>query len=71
MGQVFGYLAVNYALGHLPASIVSPSLLGTAIIIVLLAALVLDEPITIWQAIGITGLLMGIYIVHHSRRRTV
>ncbi|MGA9531538.1 MAG: DMT family transporter, partial [Anaerolineales bacterium] len=35
--QVFGWLAINYAQGHLPASVVSPTLLGQPVVTALLA----------------------------------
>ena len=67
VAQVFGYLAVNYALGHLPASIVSPSLLGQAVMTVIYANLLLGERLTFWQGFGIVGVLFGTYLVHRSR----
>ncbi|MEM7030490.1 MAG: DMT family transporter [Chloroflexota bacterium] len=67
MAQVFGYLAINYALGHLPASIVSPSLLGQAVLTVIYANLFLGEALTIWQVIGIMAVILGVLLVHRGR----
>jgi len=65
--QVFGYLAINYALGHLPASLVSPTLLGQPVVTAVLAGPLLGESLQLWQVLGGLGVLAGIYIVHRSR----
>jgi drug/metabolite transporter (DMT)-like permease len=63
ISQLGAYYALVYALGHLPATITSVSLLaqvpGTAI----LAALLLGEPLTGIQIAGALIVLAGIYIV--------
>ena len=41
--QLAGYLAMGYALGHLPASIVSPTMLGQPVLTALLAIPLLGE----------------------------
>jgi drug/metabolite transporter (DMT)-like permease len=66
--QVGGYVSINYALGHLPASIVSPTLLGQPVVTALVAVPLLGEPLTI--ATGLGGLLVvaGIALVHRQRR---
>jgi drug/metabolite transporter (DMT)-like permease len=64
ISQLGAYYALVYALGHLPATVTSVSLLaqvpGTAI----LAALLLGEPLSGIQAGGIAIVLAGIYIVN-------
>lgn len=50
--QVTGYLAINYALGHLPASIVSPTMLGQPVLTALLAVIFLSEPLGWAQILG-------------------
>ncbi len=67
--QVGGYLAINYSLGHLPASIVSPTLLGQPVVTALLAVPLLGEAISGWQVAGGTMVLAGIALVHRSRGR--
>jgi len=57
--QFFGYLAINYALGHLPASTVAPTMLGQPL---------LGEILSLWQVVGGIAVLAGVYVVHRSRR---
>lgn len=67
--QVGGYLLINYSLGHLPASIVSPTLLGQPVLTALLAVPLLGEPITSWQVAGGALVLAGIAVVHRAHGR--
>ena len=50
--QAFGYLAVGYALGHLPASVVSPTMVGQPVVTALLAIPLLSEPLSPTQIVG-------------------
>jgi drug/metabolite transporter (DMT)-like permease len=65
--QALGWILLNYVQGHLPASIVSPSLLGQPVITAFLAWQFLGEIFTIWHMIGGTFVLIGIYVVHRSQ----
>ena len=65
--QVIGWMAINYALGHLPASIVSPTLLGQPVVTAFLAGPLLGEALTQMQIIGGIAVLTGVFIVHRSR----
>ena len=65
--QMIGYLAMGYALGHLPASIVSPTLLGQPVLTALLAIPLLGETLQPVQWIGGLVVITGIYLVHRSR----
>jgi drug/metabolite transporter (DMT)-like permease len=65
--QVFGWLAVNYAQGYLPASIVASTMLGQPVVTALLAVLLLGESLTLWQILGGTIVMAGVYIVHRTR----
>jgi drug/metabolite transporter (DMT)-like permease len=67
--QVVGYLVINYALGYLPASIVSPTLLGQPVVTAILAGPLLGEDLSAGQILGGLAVLIGVYLVHHSRRR--
>lgn len=69
VSQVFGYLAINYALGHLPASIVAPTMLGQPIATAILAGPLLGETLSLWQVLGGLAVLAGVYVVHHSQRQ--
>lgn len=65
--QVCGQLAVSYALGALPASLVSPTLLGQPLLTVVWAALLLGQVPSVWEVAGAFVLLSGIFVVHWSR----
>jgi drug/metabolite transporter (DMT)-like permease len=62
-----GYLALGYALGHLPASVVSPTMLGQPVLTALLAIPILGESLHPVQWIGGLVVLGGIYLVNRSR----
>ena len=66
--QVMGYLAVSYALGHLPASVVAPTLLGQPILTAILAVPLLGEPITAFQLLGGSAVILGVYLIHRENR---
>jgi drug/metabolite transporter (DMT)-like permease len=67
VSQVGGYLSIGYALGHLPASIVSPTLIGQPVVTALLAIPLLGEALRTEQLLGGLFVLVGIYLVHRSR----
>jgi drug/metabolite transporter (DMT)-like permease len=69
VSQVAGYLAINYALGHLPASIVSPTLLGQPILTALVAVPLLGESIEPRQMLGGAVALVGIFLVNRGVNR--
>jgi drug/metabolite transporter (DMT)-like permease len=65
--QIIGYLAMGYALGHLPASIVSPTMLGQPVLTALLAIPLLGETLQPVQWMGGLVVISGIFLVHRSR----
>lgn len=67
ISQTTGYLAVGYALGHLPASLVSPTMIGQPVTTALLAIPLLGETLHASQLLGGLAVLTGIYMVHRSR----
>lgn len=69
VSQAIGYLAINHALGHLPAALVSPALLGQPVMTAILAALFLGERFSSWQFLGGCAILLGVFIVHRGRER--
>lgn len=69
VSQMIGYLAISYALGHLPASVVSPTLIGQPILTAILAIPMLGEVPNPMQWVGGTAALAGIYIVNQSHLR--
>jgi drug/metabolite transporter (DMT)-like permease len=70
VSQLIGYMALAYALGHLPASVVSPTMVLQPIVTTLLAIPLLDEIPTIWQGIGGAIALVGIYMVNQAHQRS-
>ena len=70
VNQVLGYLCINYALGHLPASRVAPTMLGQPVFTALLAWALLGEALVGWQVMGGAAVLVGVYTVHRSRQPT-
>ena len=70
VSQLIGYVSLAYALGHLPASVVSPTMILQPIVTTLLAIPLLGEVPTIWQGIGGAIALVGIYIVNQSHQRS-
>lgn len=66
VSQLIGYMSLAYALGHLPASVVSPTMILQPVVTTILAIPLLDETPGIWQAIGGAIALIGIYLVNQS-----
>ena len=69
VSQLIGYMALAYALGHLPASIVAPTMVLQPVVTAILAIPFLGEIPTIWQGIGGAIALVGIYIVNRSHQQ--
>jgi len=67
--QGAGWLAINYAQGYLPASLVAPTLLSQPVLTAILAGPLLGERFTLTEWIGGAVVVLGIVIVHRSRRR--
>jgi drug/metabolite transporter (DMT)-like permease len=65
--QIGGFLSLSYALGHLPASLVSITLLIQPVITAFLAIPLLGQAIAPIQAFGSGLVLTGIVIAHRSR----
>jgi drug/metabolite transporter (DMT)-like permease len=60
VSQLGGYLALTYALGHLPATVTSVSLLSQGPLTAVLAALLLAEPLSGYQIAGGALVLTGV-----------
>jgi drug/metabolite transporter (DMT)-like permease len=65
--QAFGWLAINYAQGYLPASLVAPTMLGQPAVTAVLAVVLLGERLSAWRIAGGVAVLAGVYVVHASR----
>ena len=70
VSQIIGYLSMSYALGHLPASVVSPTMIGQPIATAILAIPLLGEIPTGLQVIGGIIALAGIYIVNQAHSKS-
>ena len=68
ISQLGAYLALTYALGHLPATLTSVGLLAQAPLTAILAVPLLGEPLTLPYLAGGTLVLAGIYIVTTGSR---
>lgn len=66
VSQVIGYLALSYALGLLPASVVSPTMIGQPIMTALFAIPLLGEIPLPSQIFGGITALTGIYLVNRA-----
>lgn len=69
VSQIIGYMSISYALGHLPASVVSTTLIGQPIVTTILAVPLLGEMPGPIQILGGLIALTGIYIVNQSHTR--
>ncbi len=66
VSQIIGYTSLSYSLGHLPATIVSPTMLGQPVLTTILAIPLLGEIPHLIQATGGVITLIGIYIVNQA-----
>lgn len=64
--QVIGYFSVSYALGKLPAAIVSPTMVAQPVLTALLAVPLAGEHLGIAQLLGGLVTLFGIYLVNRK-----
>ncbi len=67
MIQAAGWFLISYAQGYLPASLVSPTLLGQPVLTAILAGPILGERLRRGDLIGGAAVLLGIFIVHRAR----
>ncbi len=67
VSQLGGYLALTYALGHLPATVTAVSLLAQGPLTALLAAWLLAEPLTASLLLGGALVLLGVGLANRGR----
>jgi drug/metabolite transporter (DMT)-like permease len=65
--QVFGWLAINQALGHIKPTIASVSLLSQTVFTAFFSVLILNEALTPHEIGGAVIVLVGIYLVTKKR----
>jgi drug/metabolite transporter (DMT)-like permease len=68
ISQLGGYLALTYALGHLPATVTSVTLLSQGPLTAVMAAVLLGEPLSAAQIIGGALVLVGIFLANRRSR---
>ena len=66
ISQIIGYFSVGYALGHLPASVVSPTMIAQPMLTALLAIPLAGELLTVEVVLGGIFVLTGIYLVNRN-----
>ena len=64
--QVIGYYAMGYALGHIPATIVSPTMLAKPVTTALLAFLFFGESLSRGELLGGGLVLIGIFLINRN-----
>jgi drug/metabolite transporter (DMT)-like permease len=62
--QICGHFLLTYALGHLPAAVVSPTMILAPVMTSLLAIPLANEPLNLWQTLGGMAVLGGILLVN-------
>jgi drug/metabolite transporter (DMT)-like permease len=67
--QFVGWLAINYAMGHLPAARVSVTLLGQSVVTAFLGIFFLNELLSIADITGGMLVLLGIYLVNQRAQK--
>jgi drug/metabolite transporter (DMT)-like permease len=67
VSQLGGYFAIAYALGHLPAAVVSPSMVSQPVISALLAMPLAGELLAPAQWLGGLAVVGGIFLVNASQ----
>ncbi len=69
--QAGGWMLLSYAQGYLPASLVSPTLLGQPVVTAIVAGPLLGESLRSMDILGGLIVLAGIFIVHRSRNKQI
>jgi drug/metabolite transporter (DMT)-like permease len=67
ISQLCGWLAINYALGHIKTTTASVSLLSQSVFTALFSIPILGEMLQINEVIGAAIVLTGIYLVNRIR----
>lgn len=71
VSQIGGYFSIAYALGHLPASVVSPTMILQPVLTALLAIPFTGEILSPMQWLGGMAVLGGIFLINRRRGLTV
>jgi drug/metabolite transporter (DMT)-like permease len=71
VSQIGGYFSIAYALGHLPASVVSPTMILQPVLTALLAYVFAGETLAPLQWVGGLAAVGGIFLINISRGETL
>jgi drug/metabolite transporter (DMT)-like permease len=71
VSQIGGYFSIAYALGHLPASVVSPTLVIQPVLTAVAALMIFGETLAPMQWMGGLATVAGIYLVNISHTEAV
>ncbi|MBC8336945.1 MAG: DMT family transporter [Anaerolineales bacterium] len=66
VSQIIGYISISFAMGHLPASVVAPTMVGQPIMTTILAIPLLGEIPRPIQLLGGAIALTGIFLVNRA-----
>lgn len=66
VSQVIGYFSLSYALGHLSASLVAPTMIAQPVLTALIAIPLLGESLGLAQWLGGLAVLSGIYLINRN-----
>ncbi len=69
ISQITGHLSLSYALGHLPASMVAPTMIAQPVLTGLIAIPLLGESLHLGQWLGGIAVLAGITLVNNGRMK--
>ncbi len=69
VSQLIGYLAVSYAMGHLPAAIIAPTMIAQPVVTTIIAIPLLGEIPLATQMLGGLIALTGIYLVNRAYQK--
>jgi drug/metabolite transporter (DMT)-like permease len=67
ISQVLGYFSVGYALGHLPAAVVAPTMTAQPLLTMLIAIPLTGETLSPLQILGGLAVMAGIYLVNRPK----
>jgi len=65
--QLLGWMSINFAQGHIPATLVSVTLLAQPLMTAFFSIIIFKEILLAWQWVGGVLVILGVYLVHHSR----
>lgn len=71
LSQTVGYFSITYALGHLPASIVAPTMIAQLVLTSLLAIPLTGETLSMPQILGGVAVLCGIFLVNSRSNQSM